>query len=89
LERALAISEKVLGPEHPHTATTLSTLALLLQDQGDLALARPLFERALAISEMPFGHSSSIAFFGHGLVPLRPWRELTLNRGRRWGAGAR
>jgi hypothetical protein len=24
--------------------------------------------------------------FGHGLVPLRPWRELTLNRG---PAGAR
>ena len=22
--------------------------------------------------------------FGHGLVPLRPWRELTLNRVRRW-----
>jgi hypothetical protein len=39
-ERALAIKEKVLGPEHPSTATILNNLALLVQDQGDLAAAR-------------------------------------------------
>jgi hypothetical protein len=47
LERALAIHEKVLGPEHPLTATSLNNLALLC----DLAEARPLLERALAIRE--------------------------------------
>jgi hypothetical protein len=53
-------------------------------------LADPLLYLTITrSSEMPFGHSSAIAFFGHGLVPLRPWRELTLNRGRRWGSGAR
>ena len=31
-ERALAIREKVLGPEHPDTATSLNNLAALLQD---------------------------------------------------------
>ena len=41
-ERALGICEKVLGPEHPKTATTLNNLAVLLQAQGDLAGARPL-----------------------------------------------
>ena len=46
-ERALAIREKVLGPEHPDTATSLNNLALLLQAQGDFAGARPLFERVL------------------------------------------
>ena len=50
-ERALAITEKALGPEHPTTATSLNNLAGLLQDQGDLAAARPLYERALAIKE--------------------------------------
>jgi tetratricopeptide (TPR) repeat protein len=50
-ERALAISEKVLGPEHPDTARSLNSLALLLRDEGDLAEARPLHERALAIYE--------------------------------------
>ena len=54
-ERALAIYEKVLGAEHPNTATTLSNLALLLQDQGDLAGARPLHERALATREKVLG----------------------------------
>ncbi len=41
--------------EHPATATSLNNLALLLKDQGDLAGARPLFERALAISEKALG----------------------------------
>ena len=54
-ERALAIREKVLGPEHPDTATSLNNLAVLLQDQGDLAGARPLYERALAIREKALG----------------------------------
>jgi hypothetical protein len=42
LERARAIREKVLGPEHPDTATSFNNLASLLVDQGDLATARPL-----------------------------------------------
>jgi tetratricopeptide (TPR) repeat protein len=50
-ERALAIREKVLGPEHPDTATILNNLALLLSLQGNFAAARPLCERALAIRE--------------------------------------
>jgi len=55
LERALAIREKSLGPEHPDTASSLNNLALLLQAQGDLAGARPLYERALAICEKTLG----------------------------------
>jgi tetratricopeptide (TPR) repeat protein len=54
-ERALAIREKALGPEHPHTADSLSNLARLLQEQGDLAGARPLFERALTVHEGALG----------------------------------
>jgi tetratricopeptide (TPR) repeat protein len=55
-ERALAIREKVLGPEHPNTATSLNYLGGLLKDQGDFAGARPLQERALAIREKVLGH---------------------------------
>jgi hypothetical protein len=36
LERALAISEKVFGPEHPRTALSLNSLGLLLEGQSDL-----------------------------------------------------
>jgi tetratricopeptide (TPR) repeat protein len=52
---ALATREKMLGPEHPDTATTLDNLARLFQAQGDLAGARPLLERALAIHEKVSG----------------------------------
>jgi tetratricopeptide (TPR) repeat protein len=54
-ERALAMIEKALGPEHAGTAASLNNLALVLQAQGDLAAARPLFERALAIAETTLG----------------------------------
>ena len=54
-ERALAIREKALGPEHPLTATSLNNLGRLLRDRGDLAGARPLFERALTIREKVLG----------------------------------
>jgi tetratricopeptide (TPR) repeat protein len=47
--------EAVLGPEHPHTATRLNNLGSLLQVQGDLAGARPYYERALAIAEAVLG----------------------------------
>ncbi len=54
-QRALAIREKALGPEHPDVARSLNALAVVLQAQGDLAGARPLFERALAIREKALG----------------------------------
>jgi tetratricopeptide (TPR) repeat protein len=54
-ERALAISEARLGPDHPDTATSLSNLANVLRDQGDPAGARRLYERAVAISEARLG----------------------------------
>jgi tetratricopeptide (TPR) repeat protein len=54
-ERALTIRQKVFGPEDLHTAQSLNSLAILLQDQGDLAGARPIFERTLAIKEKELG----------------------------------
>ena len=54
-ERALAMREEALGPDHPDTATSLNNLAGLLQIQGDLAAARLLVERSLAISEKVHG----------------------------------
>ena len=43
------------GPTIPYTATSLAGLALLLQAQGELGAAQPLFERALAIYEKALG----------------------------------
>jgi tetratricopeptide (TPR) repeat protein len=52
---AVDIIETRLGPDHPDMATSLSSLAGLLQAQGDLAGARPLCERTLAILEKVLG----------------------------------
>jgi tetratricopeptide (TPR) repeat protein len=55
LERALAILEQSLGPEHPNIASAVNNLGLVLQDLGDLAGARAAFERALAMAEAAYG----------------------------------
>lgn len=57
-ERALAIWEKQLGPEHPKVAIRVTNLGLVLHDLGDLAGARAAFERGMAILEhfVPAGH---------------------------------
>ncbi len=52
---ALAINQKVLGPEHPRVATDLNNLAGLLEAKGDYAGAEPLYRRALAIREKALG----------------------------------
>jgi tetratricopeptide (TPR) repeat protein len=77
-ERALAIRENVLGPEHPDTAMSLNNLALLLRDQGDLAGARPLFERALAILEKTLGpeHRDTATSLNNLALVLRTQGDL-------------
>ena len=50
-ERALAVRETALGPEHSDVAQSLSGLAILYVAQGRYAEAEPLHERALAIFE--------------------------------------
>jgi tetratricopeptide (TPR) repeat protein len=53
--RALAIREKVLGPEHPNVATSLTELAWLYTDQGNYTQAEQLYQRALAVREKVLG----------------------------------
>jgi tetratricopeptide (TPR) repeat protein len=54
-EKAVALREKVLGPEHPRTATSLNNLAGLYHAMGAYAQAEPLYQRALAIREQALG----------------------------------
>ena len=54
-ERALAISEQSLGPQHPDTARSLGSLANCYQSMGDYTKALPLHERARAVREKSLG----------------------------------
>jgi Flp pilus assembly protein TadD len=49
--RALAIREKVLGPEHPEVAASLNNVARDLSARGEYGEAEPLFLRAATIME--------------------------------------
>jgi CHAT domain-containing protein/tetratricopeptide (TPR) repeat protein len=54
-ERALALREKALGPNHPDVAQNLNNLASLYQVQGAYAKAEPLYARVLDIREKSLG----------------------------------
>ena len=55
LKRALAIDEKVFGPDHPNVAIKVSILGMVMQDLGELQEARKCLERALKIDERFYG----------------------------------
>jgi Tetratricopeptide repeat len=48
-QRALAIREKALGPEHPDVASSLNNLVQLYYTQGQYGKTEPLCQRVLAI----------------------------------------
>ena len=54
-QRALAIREKTLGPDHLDVAASLDNLANVYQAQGRYAEAEPLHKRSLAIREKTLG----------------------------------
>jgi tetratricopeptide (TPR) repeat protein len=54
-QRARAITEAALGPDHPTTATVLGNTASTLDALGRHAEALPLKQRALAITEAALG----------------------------------
>jgi tetratricopeptide (TPR) repeat protein len=54
-KRALAIGEKVYGPDHPECANRASNIGTIVQDQGDLVGALEYALRALTIDEEAYG----------------------------------
>jgi tetratricopeptide (TPR) repeat protein len=47
--RALAIKEKILGPEHPAIAPTLNNLAVVRRQQGEYSEAEAIYRRCFAL----------------------------------------
>jgi len=46
---------QALGPNHPHTITSLTNLALLYRDEGKLEDAAQVLRRACALREAALG----------------------------------
>jgi tetratricopeptide (TPR) repeat protein len=66
-QRALAIKEESLGPEHPDVAVSLNNLASLYDNQGQFPKAERLHQRALTIWEKALGpeHPNMAASFNN------------------------
>jgi len=59
-QRALAIFEARLGPDHPDVATSLGNLGNVLRRLGGLAAARDYYQRTLAIFEARVGSGNPL-----------------------------
>lgn len=71
LHRALAMREKVPGPEHADTTVSLNNLGLLYHAQGKYEQAEPLYIRALQVREMLLGTDHpDTAIILHNLAAL-------------------
>ncbi|MCL2169691.1 MAG: tetratricopeptide repeat protein, partial [Defluviitaleaceae bacterium] len=53
--KALAIAEKVLGLEHPHTAATYNNIAGVYDNQGDYPKALELYLKSYTINLVKLG----------------------------------
>jgi tetratricopeptide (TPR) repeat protein len=54
-QEALRICQRVFGPEHSDTATSLSNLGELYEDMGEYAKAGPLLQEALRVRQKVLG----------------------------------
>ena len=85
-ERALAITEKVHGAEHPDTAMTLSNLGRLFGDLGQPDKAELLLLRAIAVGDKALGAAHPLTQRFHSnyarllLMTDRPAEALQLAR---------
>ncbi|MGE0550763.1 MAG: tetratricopeptide repeat protein [Kofleriaceae bacterium] len=61
LRRALALRERIQGPDHPAVADVVASLAELANTRDEVPAARTLYERALAIYDRSTGPNSPAA----------------------------
>lgn len=88
LQRALEISEKALGPDHPSVATSLHNLAMLLRVMGRQPESALLYRKLLETQEKVLGQKGSVSpsilnymAIGHNdlafhtEVPAKNWKK--------------
>lgn len=63
-ERALELSDRVFGADHPESNTIVGNLALISQRSGSMERAAELYERAVAYDERTIGRDHPTAMTG-------------------------
>lgn len=75
LERAKAIEEKLLGPDHPDVAAVLLALGGAAYERADYTVAAAHYERAISILDRSVGHESAqMANAYNNLANVRQWQ---------------
>jgi tetratricopeptide (TPR) repeat protein len=82
-QKSWHIRESLLGPEHPHVATVLSSLATLYREQGRYEEAEALCQRALRIWEVNGGSddlevAATLTYLGSLYVEQGKYEEAEL-----------
>jgi len=81
-QRALAIREAALGPDHSDVAQSLNNLGILARAAGDLGESEALYRRALSIYEEALGPDSrkvAVSYYNlAGVVALQGDGEKAL-----------
>ncbi len=77
--KALKIFRKVLGEEHPDTATSYNNVAHFLHAQGKAAEAEPLYRKALAIRRKALGeeHPDTLTSYNNVAYTLHAQGKTT------------
>jgi tetratricopeptide (TPR) repeat protein len=72
-ERALAITQQALGPDHPTMGDRHNELGRALREAGDYPAARQHLERALAIDKTAYGLDDSRVGYRHNELGVLLW----------------
>ena len=84
--------QRVLGPEHPDTLSSMNNLAIALRDMGQHAEAAQQHRRALAIRQRVLGpeHPDTLSSMSNLAMRLATWgsmRRRHSSTGRCWISG--
>jgi len=88
MRRALEISERALGPDHPQVAYTLSGLADVHGAQSDYEQGLALSERALEIRERALGPDHPEVAKSLGSVATFHWAQANYLAAMHWAKGS-
>jgi tetratricopeptide (TPR) repeat protein len=66
----LGVDRKVLGPDHPDTATTMNNLARVLLEERRFGDAAPLLDHAISIGERERGEANAFMAFAYSNLAI-------------------
>ena len=80
-EQVLEAQQRILGPDHPNTLTTMNRLGSNLQDQGELEKARKLLEQVLEARRRILGPDNEATLPSMTNLAIVLWKQRKVRGG--------